>query len=380
MSQRIMAKKTTKQTTADVRKVNTSLIGKEEVFRMLGLAEATSQPLLLEGPPGVGKTKAVIDYAKAYLLKSGKATEQDFMNKIYILETDEGTKQSEIKGMPDFDKLFTQNKYELFAPIANAEVIIINEVDKASSAIRNAMLGVMAEKFLFSGKHKIKCNWKLFIGTCNQIPKEEIDSPFWDRFTLKTNVSRIGAGAMTKYFKSGARSFVQTMTVNIPNEEEISSVQISPNKLEKFLEVGYADCSDRTLTFVPRMTAATTFIWDCSVDKALIKVADIMIPGKNTGQRLADKLTSVEMKAIFSKIEFLKTHQEKRNLDLAVAEIGMMVEGYAAKNLLDEDQVNELETTLKYMLANHPVNNQDAVDEEILEELMDVEEGDANPF
>lgn len=378
MSKDLMAKKV-KQTTADVRTISTSLIGKEEVFKMLGLAEASGLPLLLEGPPGVGKTKTVIDYAKAYLLKSGKATEEDFMSKIYILETDEGTKQSEIKGMPDFDKLFTQNKYELFAPIANAEVIIINEVDKASSAIRNAMLGVMAEKFLFSGKHKIKCNWKLFIGTCNAIPKDEIDSPFWDRFMLKTNVTRIGAGAMTKYFKSGARSFVQTMKVNIPNEEELNSVDISTNKLEKFLEIGYTDCSDRTLTFVPKLTAASTFIWDCSVDKALIKVADIII-GKNAGQKLADKLTSVEMKAIFSKIEMLKTHSEKRNLDLAVAEIEMMVQGYASRNLLDSDQISELETTLSYMLSSHPVNNQAAVDEEMLEELLDVTESDANPF
>ena len=65
--------------------------------------------------------------------------------------------------MPDLGKLFTDNEYSLSTPIADAEIVIINEVDKASSAIRNAMLGVMNEKFLFNGKHKIPCKWKLFV-------------------------------------------------------------------------------------------------------------------------------------------------------------------------------------------------------------------------
>lgn len=378
MARKDMAKKI-KQTTQEVRTIETSLIGKEEVFRMLGLAEAVSLPLLLQGPPGVAKTKTVIDYAKAYLLKSGRATEQDFMSKIFILETDEGTKQSEIKGMPDFDKLFSENKYELFAPIANAEVIIINEVDKASSAIRNAMLGVMAEKFLFSGKHKIKCNWKLFVGTCNEIPKDEVDSPFWDRFMLKMPVSRIGAGDMVKYFKNGDKTFKQSMKLNMPNKEELDGVNISINKLEKYLDVAYSNSSDRTLTFVPNLTKAATFIWDCTVDKALVKVAEIMI-GKTASNTLAQKLTSTEMKVIMNKIEFLKSHNERRALDLAVSEIEMLVQGYAAKNLLDEDQISEIETTLQYMLENHPTNNEASDIEEVLEELMDVEQTETNPF
>lgn len=378
MAQNNMAKKI-RQTTQEVRSIETSLIGKEEVFRMLGLAEATSLPLLLQGPPGVAKTKTVIDYAKAYLLKNGRATEQDFMSKIFILETDEGTKQSEIKGMPDFDKLFSENKYELFAPIANAEVIIINEVDKASSAIRNAMLGVMAEKFLFSGKHKIKCNWKLFVGTCNEIPKDEVDSPFWDRFMLKMPVSRIGAGDMVKYFKNGDKTFKQNLKLNVPNKAELDGVNISIGKLEKYLDVAYSSSSDRTLTFVPNLTKAATFIWDCTVDKALVKVAEIMI-GKTASNNLAQKLTSTEMKVIMNKIEFLKSFNERRALDLAVSEIEMLVQGYATKNLLDEEQIAEIETTLTYMLENHPANNAENDIEEVLEELMDIEVGQDNPF
>ena len=60
------------------------------------------------------KTKSVIEYSKAWLQKDGHTvTNQEFMNKLYILETDEGTKSSEVKGLPDMQKLFTENKYEL---------------------------------------------------------------------------------------------------------------------------------------------------------------------------------------------------------------------------------------------------------------------------
>jgi hypothetical protein len=49
------------------------------------------------------------------------------------------------------------------------------------------------------------------------------------------------------------------------------------NKLDKYLEVGYQHSSDRTLTFVPKLAKAVSYVWDISVDKALVKTAQIMI-------------------------------------------------------------------------------------------------------
>ena len=243
----VKIKKNNKSKLLETRTINSSLIDKEEVFKMLALAEATGLPLLLVGPPGVAKTKTIIEYAKAWLNKDGKMTAQDFANKMYILETDEGTKASEIKGVPDLGRLFTENKYELNTPIADAEIVIINEVDKASSGIRNAMLGVMNEKFLFNGKQKTPCKWKLFVATCNEIPKEEQGSPFWDRFMLKMTVGRVSAGEMVKYFDKGAKNYKEKFNIGIPNKAEIDSVEIITNKLEKYLEVGYQNYADNPL-------------------------------------------------------------------------------------------------------------------------------------
>ena len=361
-------KSITKRTTQEVRQIETSLINKEEVFKMLALAEATGLPCLLIGQPGVAKTKTVVDYAKAWLNKDGKMTAKDFAEKIYILETDEGTKASEIKGMPDLGKLFTDNEYSLSTPIADAEIVIINEVDKASSAIRNAMLGVMNEKFLFNGKHKIPCKWKLFVATCNEIPKEEKGSPFWDRFMLKHTVNRVSAGEMVKYYNKGGRDYREKFNIGIPNKTEINEVEIPAAKLEKYLEVGYQHSSDRTLTFVPTLSKAVSYIWDISVDKALVKTAQIMID-QTAGSELQNKLMSPEVKAVMSKVEMLHSYQTNAQLELAIAEIEGLINTYASRGIMDVGQVGEIEVSMQYILQNHPARV-DNVDNDDLEEVM----------
>lgn len=361
-------KSITKRTTQEVRQIETSLINKEEVFKMLALAEATGLPCLLIGQPGVAKTKTVVDYAKAWLNKDGKMTAKDFAEKIYILETDEGTKASEIKGMPDLGKLFTDNEYSLSTPIADAEIVIINEVDKASSAIRNAMLGVMNEKFLFNGKHKIPCKWKLFVATCNEIPKEEKGSPFWDRFMLKHTVNRVSAGEMVKYYNKGGRDYREKFNIGIPNKMEINEVEIPATKLEKYLEVGYQHSSDRTLTFVPTLSKAVSYIWDISVDKALVKTAQIMID-QTAGSELQNKLMSPEVKAVMSKVEMLHSYQTNAQLELAIAEIEGLINTYAGRGIMDAGQVGEIELSMQYILQNHPARV-DNVDNNELEAMM----------
>lgn len=372
----------TKKSTQEVRTIETSLINKEEVFKMLALAESTGLPCLLVGQPGVAKTKTVLEYAKAWLNKDGKMTAQDFANKVYILETDEGTKASEIKGMPDLSKLFTENKYELNAPIADAEIVIINEVDKASSAIRNAMLGVMNEKFLFNGKSKIPCKWKLFIATCNEIPKDEADSPFWDRFMLKMTVNRVSAGELVKYYQKGARDYREKFTIGVPSQSEIEQVEIPSNKLEKYLEVGYAHSSDRTLTFVPKLAKAVSYIWDISVDKALVKTAQIMI-GQTAGSELQNKLMSPEVKAVMSKVEMLHSYQTNEQLELAIADIESLINTYVSRGIMDETQVEEIELSMQYILSNHPARKSYQSSEEfdtMMEEAVAEAVAPHNPF
>jgi MoxR-like ATPase len=361
-----------KYTAVDIRNIETGLINKDEVFRMLALAEATGLAILLVGDPGVAKTKTVLDYAKAWLRDkhvAGQNFNQSFMDKIFILETDEGTKSSEVKGMPDLQKLFQDNKYELSTPIAEADVVVVNEIDKASSNIRNSLLGVMNEKFLFNGKLKIQCKWKMFIGTCNEIPKDEINSPFWDRFMLKMHVNRVTQGELAKYYLAGGRNYKETMNIGVPTKDEYSSIVISPDKMEKFLQVAYKSLSDRTLTFVPSLAQAIAFIWDFSVDEALVKTCEILISGNTAATELKDLLITKEMKNLLSKIEMIRSLKTKEEVNGAIADIEIYVNQYASDRKIDQTQIDDLSGKIQQALNNHPTVTQ-------VDELEKVLEGD----
>jgi hypothetical protein len=246
------------------------------------------------------------------------------------------------------------------------------------------MLGVMNEKFLFNGKHKIPCKWKLFVATCNEIPKEEKNSPFWDRFMLKHTVNRVSAGEMVKYYNKGGRDYREKFTIGIPNKAEINEVEIPVTKLEKYMEVGYNHSSDRTLTFVPTLSKAVSYIWDISVDKALVKTAQIMID-QTAGSELQNKLMSPEVKAVMSKVEMLHSYQTNEQLELAIAEIEGLVNTYATRGIMDSGQINEIEISMQYILQNHPARV-DGVDSNDLETMMMSEVDDvvnmesSNPF
>src|SRR5690606_25535342 len=204
------------------------------------------------------------------------------------------------------------------------------------------LLGVMNERFLFNGKEKVPCKWKLFVATCNQIPKEEEGSPFWDRFILKMNVSRVTAGELTKYFKKGDRKYQNELNIAIPTDKDMESLDIPVEKLQKFLEVGYNSCSDRTLSFLPRLVKAVSFIWECSIEKALVKTADIMI-GRNAAQMLLDKLVTPELKNVMVKVESLHTLTTREEVDTCLSEIEALISGYTANGRLDPSQVKDIE-------------------------------------
>ena len=331
------------------KKITTGLIGKQEVFKVMALGEVTGLGTLLIGVPGTAKTRSVLDYAK-----SSYATTAELLKNTFILETDEGTKASEVKGRVDLGKLTTENKYELNSPITNSKYIVINEVDKGSSAIRNSLLGIMNEKILFNGDSKVPCQWKLFVATCNEIPEDEKDSPFWDRFILKTTVNRMTAAQMTTYFEAGDKAYTTSLNVPMPTAADLAGISVPVDKLEMFVQMTKNSLSDRTLTFVPRIIKAVALIWNVSVDKAMIKTCEL-VAGRAESQQLAKALIPAEMKAVYNKLDMLNGNIDDIMAREIMTEITSLVTEGQQAGTFTQSQIDELGMAIQDKIDNNEI-------------------------
>jgi len=277
--------------------VKTKMYGKDEIFKVLALGEALKLPVLLLGPPGVGKTQALLDYATAIY-----GDKEEALQKSFIIELDEGTKTSEVKGRVNMKTLLEDKKYEVEAPIADAEYILLNEVDKCNSGIRNTMLSLMRERTLFFGDKVIPCKWKVLAASCNEIPDDESDSPFWDRFVLTYKVERVGIDGIVNYWKDMTMKDVR---INIPSGREIIGTQIHKSKVETMLNVVYECTSDRTASYLPTVAKAIKAIYGLEDVEALMKTCEFVCPTKVAD--LSGKLETARVASLRSQIKSLST-------------------------------------------------------------------------
>jgi len=278
------------------RQIKTKLMGREEVFKALALGEVLQLPVLLLGEPGVGKTQALLDYAAS---KYNYDREQVREN-TFIIELDEGTKTSEIKGRVNMKQLLENKEYKVDAPIADSEFIMINEVDKGNSAIRNTMLSVMREKALFYGKEVKKCKWKVFTGSCNQITGSESDNPFWDRFVLTSTVDRVGVDIILKTFKGT----VNIIDISFPSVEDISNTSLNNSMFNKFVKAIYDTISDRTASYLPKMIKAIKLVYNLEDLEATMKCCELIAPSRVS--IVSSKLESTRENSVRTQIDNLK--------------------------------------------------------------------------
>ena len=337
------------------RKISTNLMKKEETFKVMALGEAINSPILLIGPPGVAKTASVIDFAKASL---GTIENND----LFLLETDEGTRSNAVKGNVDLEALTTTNKYKIDSPITEAKVVVINEIDKASASLRNSLLGIMNEKVLFNGKEKIDCNWKNFIATCNSIPDDEKDSPFWDRFLITHEVNRLSRADMMNYYAKGAKSFFQTYNINLPKDSDIASVSLDNEKLKKVLDISHSELSDRALSFLPTLIKNVMFVWDMNADRAMVKTVELLV-NKSKANELAKVLVHKKVRAIYDIVDAIGMCASNSEYNKQYDRLEQAFKEASAENLLlpsdakdIQNKIAESESKLDFLSANDEVS------------------------
>ena len=344
------------------REITTNLLKKTETFKVMALGEALQTPILLIGPPGVAKTAAVIDFAKATL---GKLSGED----IFLLETDEGTRSNAIKGNIDLEKLTTENKYAVDSPVTKAKVVIINEIDKASPSLRNSLLGIMNEKILFNGKEQIDCVWTNFIATCNEIPDDEKDSPFWDRFLITHGVTRLNQSDMLSYYAKGGKAYSKKEKINIPEQTDIDAITINPDKLKKVLDVCHGSLSDRTLSFLPVLAKNVMVVWGMNEDRGLVKTVELVV-SKSVAKELAKTLVPVEVRKLYDLIDGIGQCVSSDDYNHKYDELEAAYESASNKGLLTEQDGKDFQAKIAEEEAKLDFLD-DSADADVLNQLAE---------
>lgn len=341
--------------------ISTTLQGKQEIFKVLAVAHATGKPVLLVGPPGTGKTKALLDYSLAVY----QGNKKEAIQNAFILETDEGTRSKEIKGQIDVEKLVVENKYHLNSPITTSKFVLINEVEKASASLRNAMLSVMNEKFLFNGKSKVPCNWELFCASCNSINGDKAEAPFWDRFVFKQTVDRITSSQMVSYLSK--KNKITQITLNLPDKAELDALerQIPKDKLKIFIDLLYKRLSDRTLSFTPRIIAAVSVVYELDLVRGMVQTANLLA-GKDIAADLAGKLEPKELTDIRSNIEMIATLDDYDQINDSIAHIETQVMQASRNKKITESDIESLQKDLDKALKSNAAYT---AEQEAMEEM-----------
>lgn len=330
--------------------IRTRLNNKEEFFKMLALAEALRLPILLVGPPGTGKTNTLLDYAAAKYLDKKEAAEKSF-----IIEVDEGTKPTEIKGRINVETLVTKHKYEVLAPIIKSTFVLINEVDKASSSFRNSMLSCMNEKELMQGDVRVPLNWEVWAASCNEIPQDEAGNPFWDRFMIKAHVGRLSKTQLQNMLKRTPSlhedsKAINEIEINVPSLEEINSMPINDKMLEKFIECSYNKLSDRTMTFVPNIVRALQVIHNLGQATAFVKAAEILTD-ITIANKLSTEIEPKELIALRQNIDKVEQIVDGNIMRSTVEDIKQAIGKHFAAGIFDEQTKKALVENLRVKVA-----------------------------
>lgn len=340
------------------RKINTNLMKKLETFKVMALGEAIKTPILLIGPPGVAKTAAVVDFAKASL---GKLKGED----LFLLETDEGTKSNAIKGNVDLEALTTENKYKVDSPVTRAKVVVVNEIDKASASLRNSLLGIMNERVLFNGKEKLPCKWNNFIATCNEIPDDEKDSPFWDRFLITHDVKRLSPADMMKYYNKGGKTFRQNHNITMPEQADIDAITLDPAKLKTVLDEMHASLSDRALSFLPILIKNVMCVWGFDESRGMIKTAELLV-GKTAAKNLAKNLVPAPVRAVYDAIDTIGMCVSPSDYNEAYDKFEKMFAAAEKMNLLSDSDKEQMKARMTEEESKLEFLKEDTVNEDVL--------------
>jgi len=181
--------------------LETQFLGKDEIIRLLMVAVVAGEHCLVLGPPGTAKSALIRSLAE---LMSAQYFE-------YLLTR--FTEPNEIFGPVDI-AAFREGKYRrnTAGMLPEAELVFLDEIFKANSAILNSLLTLLNERKYTSGGQIIRCPLISVFGASNEVPGDETLNAIFDRFLLRVRSDNLDAYHFSELLQRGIAQEVRQMS------------------------------------------------------------------------------------------------------------------------------------------------------------------------
>jgi len=170
----MQASQTIQRLSQVARTLESTFLGKSESVRLMLIASIAGEHMVLIGPPGTAKSALIRLYAKLV----------DAVYFEYLLTR--FTEPNEIFGPIDI-QAFRAGEYQrrMDGMLPQAEIVFLDEVFKANSAILNSLLSVLNERVYTVGGNVWKTPLISAFGASNEVPNDEDLMAVFDRFLLR---------------------------------------------------------------------------------------------------------------------------------------------------------------------------------------------------
>ena len=252
------------QLNAILRHLKNTYVGKDEIIDLMGIALVARENLFMLGPPGTAKSAMVRSLAK---LLDGKTFE-------YLLTR--FTEPNELFGPFDIRKL---REGELLTytegMLPEANLIFMDELLNANSAILNSLLMVLNERIFRRGKETKDLPALMIVGASNHLPEDDALQALFDRFLIRVRCENVAPDLLSNVLDAGWKlEQKKADPVDGISAEEILSLQerIGSVNLDSIrkpylaliqqLRNAGVQVSDRRAVKIQRLIAASALLCD----------------------------------------------------------------------------------------------------------------------
>lgn len=209
-------------------------LGKSEVIRLMLIAALAGEHVLIVGPPGTAKSALIRMFARLidskyyeYLLT--RFTEpNEIFGPIDITAFREGTYRRRTEGM-----------------LPEAEIVFLDEVFKANSAILNSLLSVLNERVFTSGSTVHRVPLLSAFAASNELPNDDDLLAVFDRFLLRIHSDNLDSYHFGDLLQKGVKN-------------EVLKISGADTKLKPL--ISSADLHEVHRTFGERMNFSEDFL------------------------------------------------------------------------------------------------------------------------